>query len=68
MMKRLMRFLATHSPKGVDVIFAAQYGIMECLGMPRYWEIVIPIVKQQFHNLFRRPTWLVKRNDSRKSK
>lgn len=54
MIKRLMRFLAQHSPKGVDVVFAAQYGIMECLGMPRYWEIVIPIIKHQFQTSLRR--------------
>jgi hypothetical protein len=55
MIKRLMRFAAQHSPKGIDVIFAAQYGIMECLGMPRYWELVIPIIKQQFRQLIGRP-------------
>ena len=66
MIKRLMKWAAQHSPKGADVIFAAQYGIMECLGMPRYWELVIPIIKQQFRQLLRRPQWL-KTNGQRKS-
>jgi hypothetical protein len=56
MIKRFMRFAAIHSPKGLDILFAAQYGIMECLGMPRYWEVVIPIVKNQIKSTFRRLT------------
>jgi len=55
MIKRVMKWAAQHAPKGADVIFAAQYGIMECLGMPRYWELVVPIIKQQLRRIVKWP-------------
>ena len=49
---RLFRFAALHTPKPIDLMMAASYGIVECLGAPRYFhDLLLPAIKSGFSNL-----------------
>lgn len=44
---RALAFAARRSPKGLNVIFAAGYGICECLGAPVLLSTLWPIFQSQ---------------------